>query len=166
MNTKLKPWPISFLGILIVAAGLSYRFAWPAWIAHTVVVSSLPSRPDLTPWSPILSARINQNETLARSFLHPARALAELAQLYHANAFYPQADQCYQGLLRLAPSEARWPYLEANILAGFGRLAEALPLLQRTIELAPDYIPARLRTADALRKPTSEPPQFRATMKF
>jgi predicted Zn-dependent protease len=65
-------------------------------------------------------------------------ALAEFAQLCHANGLLPEAQQAYQGLLLLDPAEARWPHLLAEILTGYGRLEEAIPLLQQAAALAPD----------------------------
>jgi len=40
----------------------------------------------------------------------------------------------------------------AGILTGYGEMDEALPLLLRVVALAPDYVPARIRLADALLK--------------
>ncbi len=51
--------------------------------------------------------------------------------------------------MRLDPSNALWPYLRAHTAGGYGDLEAALPLLQRVIELAPDYAPARVRLGDA-----------------
>jgi predicted Zn-dependent protease len=64
-------------------------------------------------------------------------AVAEFAQLCHANGLLPEAQQAYQALLVLDPSEARWPHLLAEILTGYGRLEEALPRLQLAATLAP-----------------------------
>jgi len=138
--------------ITVGAAIIGGWFAWPRWMAHKIVTASIPARPDLASWPAVFTGLVDQAEQSARGFSRPAAALADLAQLYHANAFYGEASQCYDGLLRLEPRSARWSYLKANLLAGFGRLPEALPLLQRAVELAPDYLPARLRLADALRK--------------
>ena len=79
-------------------------------------------------------------------------ALAEFSQLSHANGLLDSAIAGYQALLVLEPTEARWPHLLASILAGYGRLEEAVPLLRRTTQLAPDYLVAWLRLGDALFK--------------
>ena len=64
-------------------------------------------------------------------------ALADFSQLCHANGLLPEAIQGYRALLAVDPAEARWPHLLAEILTGYGRMEEALPLLQKAAELAP-----------------------------
>ncbi len=76
-------------------------------------------------------------------------ALAEFAQLCHANGLLPEAAQAYAALAQLEPAVARWPHLHAQILAGFGRLDEALPLLQRAAELSPQEPVPWLRLGEA-----------------
>jgi len=64
-------------------------------------------------------------------------ALEEFTLLCHANGLLPEAIRGYQALMVLAPAEARWPHLLAGLLAGYGRMDEALPLLTKATELAP-----------------------------
>jgi Flp pilus assembly protein TadD len=75
--------------------------------------------------------------------------------LYHANGFLTQAQETYRGLIRLQPREPRWPHALASILTNYGQLEEALPLLRRAVELAPDYEPARRQLEEALAKTNS-----------
>lgn len=79
-------------------------------------------------------------------------ALAEFAQVCHANGQFEPAAAAYRALMTLEPEEARWPHLLAVILAGEGRLEEALPALRRAAELAPDRVIVWLRLGDALLK--------------
>src|SRR5690606_8023038 len=65
-------------------------------------------------------------------------------------------------LLRFDAENARWPHLLAHMLAGHGRLEEAVPLWRRSTELAPDYVPAHLRLGDALTK-LNQPEEARAS---
>lgn len=101
---------------------------------------------------PELADELSAAEKTARSFLHPVEGLAQLSRLYHANGLYPEALHCYAALERLQPREARWLHLHASILAGFGRIDEALPLWQRAVALAPGYLPAQIRLGDSLTK--------------
>jgi tetratricopeptide (TPR) repeat protein len=117
-----------------------------------LVAAFLPAAPALTGWPAELSARLATAEADARSWRRATDGLADLASLYHANGFYPEALLCYDGLRLLQPREPRWPHRQAAILADFGRTDEALPLRRRTVELAPDYKPALLREADVLLK--------------
>ncbi len=58
----------------------------------------------------------------------------------------------YRALIVLEPNEARWPHFLASILAGYGRLDEAMPLLRRATVLAPDHVVGWLRLGEALFK--------------
>lgn len=117
-----------------------------------MVQASIPARPDLTGRPPVLNERIVRAEAKAESFFHAVAGLGELSRLYHANGFFDEAIQCYDGLRRMQPHEARWPHLQASLFSGLGRLDEALPLEQRAVALAPLYVPARLRLGDILLK--------------
>jgi tetratricopeptide (TPR) repeat protein len=76
-------------------------------------------------------------------------ALADFTRVCHANGQLDAAITGYLALITLSPEEPRWPYRLATILAGYGRLDEAVPYLHRTVELAPDYLTARLKLAEA-----------------
>lgn len=102
-----------------------------------------------------LRTRILRVQHDVRQGWRPVRALGELAALYHANGFYAEAAAIYTELLRVDPSNSRWPHLLAGILAGFGELENALPLLRRTVALDPSYLPAQVRLGDALLKTNS-----------
>jgi tetratricopeptide (TPR) repeat protein len=82
-------------------------------------------------------------------------ALADFTRVCHANGQLDAAISGYQALIKLNPEEPRWPYRLASILAGYGRLDEALPHLRRTVQLAPDYVTARLKFGEALLKSNS-----------
>ncbi len=111
-----------------------------------------PAAPDLKGAADELRRRIAAADATLAANPRSAAALAELAQLYHANGFLPQAEAAYRELLRSDATNPRWPHLLATLLAGFGRLDEAIPLLQQAATLAPDYLPARLKLGDSLMK--------------
>jgi len=139
-------------GILII--GLIGFGAWwqSATKARDAVVMRLPPVPDLTSAPPALVERISIADTAATSRRDPVAGLIELSRLYHANGYLDAASITYEALAELRPEAARWPHLHATIRAGYGQAAAAIALWQRTIELAPDYLPARLRYADLLLK--------------
>ena len=138
------------LALLLCVLGLAGIAGWLGW-RWLAVTSGIPAR---SPSSlrPELADELLAAEKNARSFLHPVAGLAQLSRLYHANGFYPETLQCYATLQRLQPREARWLHLPASILAGFGRVDEAIPLWQHAVELAPDYLPAQIRLGDSLTK--------------
>jgi len=142
-------WPAALL--LIVGLAAIGSSGWLAWRRITVA-AAIPIAPAASTLRPELADEISAGEQQARSFLHPIDGLAQLSRLYHANGLYPEALQCYATLERLQPREARWLHLHASILASFGRLEEALPLWQRAVLLAPDYLPAQIRLGDSLTK--------------
>ncbi|HEY3756201.1 MAG TPA: FG-GAP-like repeat-containing protein [Opitutaceae bacterium] len=87
----------------------------------------------------------------ARIAAHPddVSALGELSRVYDANGLTAEAANCYGRLMTDDPKNPRWWYRDAMIVAGFGRLDDALPLFRRVTELAPDYVPAWVRIGDA-----------------
>ncbi len=76
-------------------------------------------------------------------------ALKRLARLYHANGYIDEAQAAYEILEEVDPNEPRWPHLHAVILAGFGDFEQSMARWRRVIELAPDYLAAHLRLAEA-----------------
>jgi len=137
------------LGILLGGGAL---FGHRVVTRHTLAARYIPAVPALNDRPAVLAESLAEAETRSRNWLKSTRGLAELSRLYHANGFYPEAMTCYDGLRLLEPANARWPHLQASIITNFGRMDEALPLRQQAVELAPDYIPARLRLGDVLLK--------------
>lgn len=141
--------PRVLLTLLVLTGG------WYGWKQHarrSVVAHHLPAAPPLAALPAALADSLAEAEARARSWRQATAGLTELSRLYHANGFYPEAILCYQGLQQIEPRNARWPHLHAVLLADFGRLDEALPLRERAVALAPEYLPARLRLGDVLLK--------------
>ena len=138
--------------VLVVALGAGAWFVYRLSTERAIVARYVP-RVEITPdWHASLTEQIAAADSRARSSLHAKQGLLELSRLYHANGLYPKAMICYEGLAKLEPANARWPHLQASIMTGFGRMEEALPLRQKAVALAPDFIPARLRLGDLLLK--------------
>ncbi len=137
-----------WLGGGLVVAALVAGFGWRAISRSEIARASVPVRPELGAWSGDFEVRIAAGEERARGGWSAAGGLTELSRLYHANGFYNEALQCLAGLERLDRGEARWPHLQAVILAEFGRLEDARPAFERAVARAPDYAPARLRLGD------------------
>jgi len=133
----------------VLAASAVVAGAWTLW-RRQIVISNLP--PVVATANGELAEEIGAAENEAHSFAHSVRGLIKLSRLYHANGDYNQALQCYAGLRRLEPGNAKWPHLEANLLALYGRMEDAIPREARAVALAPDYVPARLRLAGEYQK--------------
>ncbi len=146
---KTKTLVLATAGLLVAGAAGGW-FWWQGQQRAAIVAESVPATPDLSHWPAPMRDRVAATER--RLGEDPAGAFAELSRLYHANGFFAEAAQCYTALEQLQPGEARWPHLHALILAGYGDTEPAVPLWQRAVDLAPDYIPARLRLADVFLK--------------
>jgi tetratricopeptide (TPR) repeat protein len=136
---------------LLLIAGAAWWWQ-QAGRQQAITLKALPRIPDLSTAPATLREQIVAADSRARGRWLPAKGLAELSRLYHANGLLDEAAGCYAGLEQLAPAEPRWPHLDATILAGFGEIEPAVKLWQQVIRLAPEYVPARLRLGDCLLK--------------
>lgn len=123
-----------------------------AWESKVTIARHLPDLPALATWPPEAQERILAADRNARNLWRARHGLAGLARLYQANGFFDEALACHEGLRVVEPRNAQWYHLSAVILAGLGRLEEAGPLFSHAAELAPDYLPAQVRTADVMWK--------------
>lgn len=143
------------LGILVAAlagAAVAGLALWRGQQRAAALRDGVPERPALSGWPAELGQRIDASMAGLRAGEEPVRALGELGLLYHANGFYAEASTCYHALLQVDPDNPRWPHAFASILAGYGKLEEAAGLWRETVDLAPGYMPARLRLGDVLLK--------------
>jgi tetratricopeptide (TPR) repeat protein len=79
-----------------------------------------------------------------------AAAVGGLGRVLHAWEQWEAARDAYARAVALAPRAFEWPYLEAVVLQRLGRPADAIPRLERALALKPDYLPARVKLAEAL----------------
>jgi len=150
MNRSLKLIVSASLLLAAVAGG------WWAFEAGSMRRQWAAQRPALPPpvgdSAPGVDQRLAQCEARFRTWPPDQTALADFAQLCHANGILESAAIAYRALITLQPNEPRWPHLLASILAGEGRLDDAVPFLRRTTELAPNRVIAWLLLGDALLK--------------
>ena len=143
---------ILFLGPLL-AAFVAVGYGWRSYSEHRTWRQMRPPPPAaLGAEAPGLDARFADCAQRLAGWPPDRAALAEFTLLCHANGLLPEAVQGYQALMRLEPTEPRWPYLLSGIVAGYGRLEEALPLLQRATQLSPERVILWLRLGDTLLK--------------
>ncbi len=135
----------------VVAAAFGFEW-WRTGRPARIVAEVLPPLPDLSNAVPALRERIGAADARARRRFTAQAGLTELARLYQANGLLEEAARCYTGLERLDPSNPRWWHYHATILGGYGEIDRAEALWQRVIQLAPDYIPPRLRLGDCYLK--------------
>lgn len=77
-----------------------------------------------------------------------AGAYGELGMLYHAYALVDASAACYGNAERLAPEDARWPYLSGVLLHEHHRLDEAAQAYGRALAIAPGLFPALVHLAE------------------
>jgi tetratricopeptide (TPR) repeat protein len=77
-------------------------------------------------------------------------AVGRLAMMLHAYEQYRAASGCYRIAQQGEPRSAAWPYLRGVVDAELGAHAAAADLFRTTLLLDPEYLPARIRRADAL----------------
>jgi tetratricopeptide (TPR) repeat protein len=79
-----------------------------------------------------------------------ADASGQLGRILHAWEQWTTAHESYARAAALAPRAFEWPYLEAIVLQRLARPMEAVTRLEAALAIRPDYLPARLKLAEAL----------------
>lgn len=79
-----------------------------------------------------------------------ASAVGTLGRTLHAWEQWESAHQAYSRAAALAPAAFEWPYLDAIVLQRLARPQEAVPRLDRALAISADFLPARVRLAEAL----------------
>lgn len=147
MNRLTK---ISLLAVALLLAGAGGYRVWYGFSARSHWRDIRPSTPEAVGTAvPGLDARLAGCGAKIADWPPDRAALAEFSQLCHANGLLPEAIQGYRALLLVDPTEGRWPHRLASILTGLGRLDEALPLLQRVTEIAPNQAIGWFRLGEA-----------------
>jgi tetratricopeptide (TPR) repeat protein len=144
--------------LLVILAAAGGWWWWHAGAQQAIVARGLPAVPDLSAAAPALASKVATANDRARGRLKARGGLVTLSRLYHGNGYFAEALGCYALLEQLEPAEPRWLHLHASILAGYGELELAIKLWQRVAQLAPEYVPARLRLGEAYLKSNQSGP--------
>lgn len=141
-------------GILVLAAGAGVGGTiWHRSIqARAIWASAHPARPNIQAWPEEFRRRIEQADTASTQWPPNVVSLGELTRLYLANGFLGEAERGLRGLLNYDSRNARWPHYLASLVAGYGRLDEAIELWRKVVALDPKYLAARLKLGEALLK--------------
>ncbi len=83
---------------------------------------------------------------------HPADAgaVGAFGRALHAWEQWSSAHEAYARAAALAPRAFEWRYLDAVVLQRLARHADAATRLREALSLSPDYLPARVKLAEAL----------------
>jgi len=144
-------WTLIGIVALVAAGGGAYQ--WQHHQAERAWLAFVPREPAFAGnVSNELRERIQKADAEATRHIGDAKALGELARLYFANGYQHEAETTLRGLTQYDPANAHWDHYLATLLAGYGRLEEAISLWQKTVRLDPDYRTAQLKLAEALLK--------------
>lgn len=148
-----------WFGVGLVMLGLCLALGTSMFIRHanrSSVLARLPEMPDMTHNTKALTERVIAADRVVRETLQTSgpdaqfgRKTGDLGKLYQGNYYYDQALLCYRLAMELDSKNPHWPYLLASVLQERGENESARGLLERTIDLAPDYSPAWLKLADS-----------------
>src|SRR5882762_5761637 len=78
-----------------------------------------------------------------------AGAVGALARALHAWDQWGAAHDAYVRAQALAPRTFEWLYLDAVVLQRLARHADAASRLEQALQVSPDYVPARVKLAEA-----------------
>lgn len=138
---------------LLRLGGLALALGVTTWLLVPVLLpvrvpEDFPKLPDVRTLNPGLRALLQSADQEARRRPGSAEAIGKLGMAYHSNLFLEQAARAYRIAARLAPSDYQWVYCQAFLQEENGNEKEQLKLLQQTLRLKPDHVPALLKLAD------------------
>jgi len=142
MTPDLLPEPVLpvvvLLALMLMAPPATAQSSPPL---PPVVIDALPP-----------SARAAVSDVLRKAAASPDRidTVGPLARTLHAWELWGAAHQSYERAQYLDPGGFEWLYLDAIVLQRLGRHAEAASRLRRALDVAPEYLPARVKLAEAL----------------
>ncbi|MCH9033708.1 MAG: tetratricopeptide repeat protein [Planctomycetes bacterium] len=131
---------------------------WRAMIAAVVVAvvagavlygtrASLPAGPEVvlvpssTDADPLVKALVDKHVAAVRERPGSAETHGDLGLVYEANAFWPEAGQCYANASRLDPENFLWSYHRAIALRETGDLKGAFDSLRVLAQEQPRFAP-------------------------
>ena len=114
--------------------------------------SALPPLPRLAleSYAPSIRAVISRVSREAAARPTDPDAVGALGRVLHAWEQWHAAHQAYARAQALAPRTFEWHYLGALVLQRLARHQDAAQQLEKALAIAPDYVPARVKLAEAL----------------
>jgi tetratricopeptide (TPR) repeat protein len=133
--------------------GLAAVVALGTWMLSSLLLpaklpADFPKLPGTQAMSPPVRSLLAGADRDARRHPESADAAGQLAMTYHANDYLEQAAAAYRIAARLAPRDPQWVYGQALLQEELGNEKDQFALLQQTVALQPDHVPALLKLAD------------------
>jgi tetratricopeptide (TPR) repeat protein len=107
-------------------------------------------QPSLSTYPPAAREAITRAQAAATAHPKDADAAGALGRVLHAWEQWNGAHDAYVRAQTLAPQAFEWRYLDAVVLLRLAAPAAAAADLEKALSLKPDYLPARLKLAEAL----------------
>src|SRR5439155_21925165 len=117
--------------------------------------AALPPLPRLAldSYPPVIRQALSRVYETAAAHADDAASVGGLARALHAWEQWISAHEAYLRAQALAPTVFEWHYLDAVVLERLARHADAASHLEQALGLSPDYVPARVKLAEALLEP-------------
>ena len=132
---------------------LSRRFA--AVLLSAGIASSASAQPALPrlaldTYPPAARDDISRAHRVAAAKPDDEQSVGALARLLHAWEQWDAAHEAYGRVQALAPRTFDWPYLDGVVLQRLALPSDAVVKLREALKISADYLPARVRLAEAL----------------
>jgi len=121
----------------------------PVLMTQTPGVSEIPQL-KMAEFPHETQQQVQQAYDAARKDPQDAGAVGKLGMLLDLYNRPEAALLCYQRAHELAPRSFKWLYYWGSLLLNRKKRLEAVPVLTSAVQLRPDYLPARLKLAEAL----------------
>ena len=129
------------------------RFA--ALLLSAAIASPLRAQPALPrlaldTYPPAARDDISKAHRVAAAKPNDEQSVGALARMLHAWEQWDAAHEAYGRVQALAPRTFDWPYLDAVVLQRLALPSDAVVKLREALKISADYLPARVRLAEAL----------------
>lgn len=139
----------STMGSPVTFHTLTVAVALTAWISADQS-PALGLKLPIESYPPEIRKDIARPYEQARSHPGDLNAVASLGRVLHAWEQWESAHDAYTRAITLAPTAMEWHYLDACVLDRLARPQESAAQLREALKIRPDYLPARVKLADAL----------------
>ena len=112
-------------------------------ILEAELIQGIPAIPNLAGWSQGFLEELKTVHARFQDSEGRMEALASLGELYLANGFYGEAQQCLSTLVILDPEEPRWPYFLGLATRDSSDKRIAIDAFERAIRLDSTYLNIR-----------------------
>lgn len=146
--SKGKPVLIIALVVAAIATGILSASLWHSWTLPSRIAKNLPDPAVTPPVSTEFGMEVERARKQAAEGPDRLGGVEQLARLYHANGYLPEAAVCWDLLASEQPESGRWVYFLADLAATTGNTPETRRLLLTTVDRTPDYGPAWLKLGD------------------